>query len=124
MGGRAIPCTLRSWRDAKSQMVLTGHRKFRIAVLLSAASVLIILGFWVIVNAGLLDVQPQDTRGRAAARHRVRGCFGSAPSSGLASGGRRRDLPSPRSSARICRGSPSHAPRQPTGGLVPAVIRR
>jgi hypothetical protein len=52
---------LESWRDAKSQMVLTGHRKFRIAVLLSAASVLIILGFWVIVNAGLLDVQPQDT---------------------------------------------------------------
>lgn len=46
--------------DAKSRMALTGRRRFRIAVLLSAAYVLIILGFALVVDAGLLTVQPQE----------------------------------------------------------------
>jgi hypothetical protein len=56
---------LERFGDDKSRMALTGHRKFRIAVLFSAASVLIILGFLALVDAGLTTTQPRDA---AAAR--------------------------------------------------------
>jgi hypothetical protein len=48
-------------RDANSRVALTGRRRIRIAVWFSAASVLIILGFLLLVSSGqLASQQPQD----------------------------------------------------------------
>ena len=45
----------------KHRMALSGHRKFRVAVLLSAASAMIILGYGILVNYAVISAGPEGT---------------------------------------------------------------